>query len=201
MKTFTTFISILIGLSILIIGGLQIYNTIILLPKYFGSLDKTVQTAIVTAMATMFIAIATVFFGRRLERQKEVEIAQREKKIAVYEKFNQFWFEFFLFSAGKIKKKKITEQDVLLHISDFSQQIILWGSDDVVIAFSNWRMHVVKNSNIETGTLDHENIILFEKILSAMRKDVGHTSKLKQGTILSLFLNEPDLISKLQSKR
>jgi len=113
-----------------------------------------------------------------------------------------------LVNTGKKTKKenggKFTEKEVISHIADFSRQILLWGSDALIKAFSEWRMDAVCRGVGDQETDESINInsmVLFEKILLEMRKDVGHSSRnLKTGTILSLILNEPELIKNLQNK-
>jgi len=69
----------LLALAIIGFCGWLIFKLIFIFPEAFKTLDKSVQAALVTAVTTLFVAIATVLLARRFEKAKEIEQSQREK--------------------------------------------------------------------------------------------------------------------------
>ncbi len=200
-------LQLILGLLV-ILGLLYIaYLTIHFFYFFFASLQKEVQAALITGVSTVIIAILSIFLGRSFEKKKEIEIAQRDKKITVYEEFTHFWFNYILSltDAGK-HLASYSEQDVITHIAKFSETMLLWGSDSTVKAYVNWRQHSVKmnaassdTESINSNSESYTSLALFEKLLLEIRKDIGHKStNFKPGELLGIFLNESDLSSKIK---
>lgn len=69
---------------------------------------------------------------------------------------------------------------------DFNQKLIIWGSDEVVTAFSKYRTSVSDPDLI---------MIAVENLLLAIRKDLGHNNNnLSNGRLLSIFVDNADII-------
>ncbi len=81
------------------------------------------------------------------------------------------------------KKGSYTEEQMLIDISQFSKQITLWGSSNVVTKWVKFREN---GSNPEFA---QKNLLVLEDIMNDMRKDLG-LKKTKKGTLLAFFVND-----------
>ena len=72
---------------------------------------------------------------------------------------------------------------------EFAPSFITWGSDEVILLWSNFRK--VAASSDSHATLDS-----FERLLLVIRKDIGHKNKgIDQNrTLLAAFINDLDSI-------
>src|SRR4051812_15355892 len=85
----------------------------------------------------------------------------REKKVPVYEEFIQFWFK-HLFSS-RSGENPLTDQEVIRFLSNYTQRIMVWGSDDVIAAWVKFRyssMNAAKSSNPNSVLDNYERLIL-----------------------------------------
>ena len=155
--------------------------------RVFNSLQKEVSAAIVAAMATIIVSILSITIGKYYERKRIIEKELREKKIPMYEEFIEFYFN--LLMSKEMTGKEMTEKEMLEFFNKFTQKLTVWGSDDVVSLWSNFRRISIKKQDRNTM----EYMFEFEKLLLEIRKDTGHKSKkIKKGDLLGLFINDID---------
>ena len=161
-------------------GGWAVWKTL-------TALSPQVATAIVAGVATLLVSVFSVLWSKRVDRLREIEQEQRKQKIPVYEEFLSLIFRMLF--AEKLGEGPVTEQDMMKSMSLFGQKIIVWGSDDVLKEYASWRR--VATTIAEGNPAFH--IFAVERLLLAIRKDVGHKNKnLKQGDLLSIFINDID---------
>lgn len=154
----------------------------------FSILQKEVAAAIVAASATVLISVLSLIISKHWERIKEIQQEHRGKKIPIYEEFIQFWFK-VLFSQ-KTGAQQIPEKEITKFLIDFTQKLILWGSDEFLKGFSNFKR---RHANVRTDSPQIDIMFEFEKLLYSIRKDTGHKNRnLKKGDILALFINDID---------
>ena len=166
---------------------------LIALGRYFVStfvgLNPNVAAAIVAAFATVLVSVLTVVGGKRLEAVALITKEHREKKIPVYEDFINFWFK-YLFTK-KAGEDPPSDEQVIRFLSNYTQKIMVWGSDEVIAAWVKFRyssMNAAHSSNPHP-ILDH-----YEKLILAIRRDLGHKNAgIGQGDILRLFINDMDI--------
>ncbi|NNV00933.1 hypothetical protein ETC02_17355 [Geobacillus sp. DSP4a] len=117
----------------------------------------------------------------------EIEEQHRNQKIPMYQELLQFLFQ--LLMGQKTNGKHLEEGDIIEFMSKFTQNLILWGSNDVIKKYSEYRTYF-SNRGVGKETSIKE-IELLEDLLLAIRKDMGHNNKsLKRGDVLSLFIND-----------
>ena len=156
--------------------------------KTLTSLSPQVATAIVAGVATLLVSVFSVLWSKRVERLGEIEQEQRKEKIPVYEEFLSLVFRIVL--ADKLGEGPVPEQDMMKFISVFSQKIIVWGSDDVLKEYATFRRLSAAATAQEAPIL---NLFAIERLLLAIRRDVGHKNKnLAQGDLLRIFINDID---------
>lgn len=180
-KQFALQLVILAVLLVLIAGGgWAVWKTL-------TALSPQVATAIVAGVATLLVSVFSVLWSKRVDRIREIEQEQRKQKIPVYEEFLSLIFRMLF--AEKLGEGPVTEQDMMKSMSLFGQKIMVWGSDDVLKEYASWRR--VATAIAEGNPAFH--LFAVERLLLAIRKDVGHKNKnLKQGDLLSIFINDID---------
>jgi len=87
------------------------------------------------------------------ERKKEEEKSIREKKIEVYSNFVKGIFNTFLFADQNDDKPSEKDQKKILQ--NFTTDIIMWGSDDVISNWNKFRNFVVEQpSNVVENNVE-----------------------------------------------
>lgn len=151
----------------------------------FSGLQKEVAAAIIATVGTILVSVISVTVGKYFERKRSIEQELREKKIPMYNGFVEFLFKVLM--ADKIGKQ-MSEKDMMMYFSKFTQELMVWGSDEVVSLWSNCRRHFVREDKVDTS---FNNMFELEKLLLAIRKDTGHKNKgLNRGDLLGLFIND-----------
>lgn len=176
-----------VGASAVVLLSLALTTGLIWLGfQVFSGLDKTVASTLVTAFAAVVVALITTFVGRALERRQVMERAQQEKRVPVYEDFVKGFIRMMEVAIPKNRRKGMSEDEVGKMFGDFTEQVILWGSDDLLKAWVDYRYKLVANPS------DGENNLWeMEEFLKVMRKDLGLSNKnLRRGDILRLFIND-----------
>lgn len=177
-------IQILFGL--VLIGGIFFAFWLMLnsIWKALSSLNDSVIAAIVAATATFLVSLISVLLGKYYERKLIIEKEMREKKIPVYNQFVEFLMNLLS------NKQKMSEEEMVKFFKEFTQNILVWGSDEVITQWSKYRRCAIKDSETEFNI---ETMFELEKLLLAIRKDTGHkNSKVNRGDLLGLFINDID---------
>lgn len=179
-----------VALGIFLLGAL-VYGLYLLVAKIwaiFSTINPTLGAGIIAASGTIIVSLATVLVSKHLERKAHVLAHLREKKVPTYEKIINFIFS--LTFAEKLGKKQMSDREMIKFMTEVTQELVIWGSDDMIDAFYKFRMRSIESANGEKlGTND----VLFtiENLLLAIRKDLGHGNKnMPRGKILGLFIND-----------
>lgn len=84
-----------------------------------------------------------------------------------------------------------TEEEMLTFIKKFTPSFMVWGSDDVLAAWSRFRRLSITAMSKDPA----ESLWAFEDLILAIRKDLGHSNRgLTRGVVLGLFVNDIDSI-------
>lgn len=123
------------------------------------------------------------FLNQHLDRQKNEKEEIRKNKIPVYEQIVKFFFEVLMHE--KVHGKQMNNKKTLQFFIDITPRLVAWGGDDVVKAFAEFRT----SSFVET---DDEYLILknFQKVLLAIRNELGHSSVDMDEALVKLYLND-----------
>jgi hypothetical protein len=83
-------------------------------------------------------------------------------------------------------EEKVSEEEMLQFVVNFNRRLIVWGADSVIKEWSVFKgLHEVRNSPPAMI------LIAIERILYAIRADMGHKNKgLSQGDLLAIFIND-----------
>lgn len=154
--------------------------------RVFSALNSSVAVSIVSASAAVIVSTTTVVLGKARDARLAVEKDVREKKIPVYEELIQFMLRVVL---GSKTGQTPSGDEILSFFSDFTQRFMVWGADDVVKAWVEFRRATINADGEAKDSFGA--MLLYEGVVRAIRKDLGHRNAgLKKGDILGLFVND-----------
>ena len=171
----------------LIISGLILWGVFKLLQTLldtFLQVNPTLGAGIIAASATIIVSVISVLIAKQMEFRATLSKEHREKKIPFYEGMVKFIFRTVF--AEKLGLEPLTEKEMFQEMSKFTENLIVWGSDDVIDAWFKFR-----NKSIHGDGTGVNIMFAVEDLLLAIRRDLGHKNKgLKQGKVLGLFIND-----------
>ncbi|WP_448954094.1 hypothetical protein [Labrys neptuniae] len=154
----------------------------------FWQANPSVQSAIIAGGFAVLAVLITYW----RERRKSLQEAHREKKIEVYSEFYDIIFD--MMKRSKIGDGVEEFDDTELHekFMNISRGVMFYGSSDVVLAFSNWKLEDISSSRPTHAMRSIGQILL------AMRKDIGLSNRgIDSLTIHQVYVN--DDIRKLEA--
>jgi hypothetical protein len=156
--------------------------------RSYTALAPEVAAAITAATATVLISVGSVIVSRIWERRQTIERELREQKIPIYRDFLNFWFRFLYHE--KLGEEQPSDKELQQFFYEFTQSLMLWGSDEVVRAWSQYRRRFADGQPASPES-SRESMFEFEAVLLAIRKDTGHANRgMKKGDLLGLFIND-----------
>lgn len=177
-KYFKTLLLIIVTLLL----GWFFYDVTI---EALSKLNVALLAPIIAGSFTVFVTTISVVLLKNKEKKQQIEQQHQLKKIPVYEEFLDFWFKVLLTKQTGVV---VSEQEMFIFFSEFTQKLILWGSDDVIFEYAEFRDIF---SDVTEGNTTLKTLYKFEKLLLSIRKDVGHKNiGMKEKDILRLFIND-----------
>jgi hypothetical protein len=159
----------------------------------------------VAAAGAVLLAIVNLVAQRYVDRRRDIEARQREKKIEVYVGFQRFWFDFLLSPESRKARSEGRQNfdEIAPKLNEITQEMILWASPGVLKAQSDFRRLI---SNSKKKPPPEQVMLQFEKVLYEIRKDLGHgKGRMKERDVLALFIYDVDEMEALpdepQSKK
>jgi membrane protein implicated in regulation of membrane protease activity len=151
--------------------------------RLLAAVSTEIAAAIIAAAATVLVSVLTLVLSKRYEHKREIEQEHRKQKTPVYEDFIAQLFKMMM--GGKYGTAPVSEEELMMFFSSFSQKMLVWGSDKVVQQYITYR---------RGGTSDGiQHMIKLEDLLYAIRADLGHKNAgLKQGDLFAMFINDID---------
>lgn len=163
--------------------GAAVYGMVV----WFDSISAQVKVPLVTGVATVLVALVTIVGARFLDRRQQIQQAIRERKLPIYERFVSALLKSF--QSGTEASSGEGDPELTAAFLDFSRDLVVWGSDEIVTAWSTyvngWRRAESDEERV-TMTLQVEDLLL------AIRKECGHKGPLARRTLLGLFINDLD---------
>jgi len=181
-------VSVIWGMAM--IGGAiyLVYRFSIFVINLVETMDSDLAIAILAAGATILVSVISVVLGKIYESKISIAKEQRDKVAPVYEELILFMSKVVSSSNAGVKP---TDKETAKFFVDFNRQIMVWGSDEVLIAWSNWRKALISPEKSKDNPLNL--LLLYEDLICSIRKDLGHKNKgFQKGRILSLFVNDVD---------
>jgi len=180
----------LIGLLILLVAGALLMVLVRAVFGLLGSAEPAVLAAVIVTSGTILVSVGSLIWSNRSQQRQQAQQAQRDRKADAYEELLDYWFWVMRErrNAPPAKRKQRDEK----YRATVPQKLITWGSEDVIKEFT---------AQVgPSGVTEETSMLGFEKLLLAVRKDLGHTNKnLEEGDLLRPFLKGVD--EAVQEKR
>lgn len=191
LQVVTGIIGVVVILSIVGFAAYGFYHLVSLLLH----LQKEIAAAIITAAATIIVAVITVVVGRVIERRHAAQRAQQEKRTPIYEEFVDGLLE--ILGIGKPKPERTAPDPTFAAnvFGNFTSKIMVWGSDDVLSAWTAVRIHfkTVGKDSERSEAENYAGLLKLEQLLLALRRDLGLPSnKLPPGQLMSAIVDDLD---------
>lgn len=196
---FRTTINFLVGLLFIASAGFGIYLVVRAVWVGFTSLETGVASAVAAAAGAVLLAVINLTAQRYLDRRREIEARQRDKKIDLYQNFVKLWFDLLLSQESREARAEGMQnvEKYVPELNDITQQLILWGSDDVLKSYSDFKRHTTSSPQNQNRI---RTITMFEDLLYEFRRDLGHNNRsLKERDVLALFINDIDKLDTLEN--
>ena len=196
MERFKQFGLGMVVLAVILCGGYALLVGAFVGLRYlwhvFLSLPKEVAVAVVAASATVFASALAVTVGQYLQRQASIRQEIRKANAPAYEQWVELWFR-IMFSE-KMGMAPLTEQETVQQLNQFSQQLMLWGSDRAVKEWVLLRLSLADAADIDTDAnpeVTMANMGKLAQFIRTIRRDMGHRNRgLDNKTILGIWIND-----------
>jgi ABC-type multidrug transport system fused ATPase/permease subunit len=155
-----------------------------------ASAAPEVLAAVIVTSGTILVSVASLILANRYQARQQRQQAQRERKAEVYEEMLEFWF-WAMREREEASEEETKERDQSYYRT-VPQKIVTWASEPVIKEYA---------TTLAPGEIGEDTSKFdFEKVLLAIRRDLGHTNKgLKEGDLLRLFLTGVD--EELENRR
>ncbi|NQU61267.1 MAG: hypothetical protein HQ512_09070 [Rhodospirillales bacterium] len=152
-----------------------------------------VQKEWVFAFLTAILSVLGWIYSSAKNSQREIEARLFSEKAALYKKI----FNLFPELVKKIKraenssqKKKdvANDRNLIEKMIDIKSELLIWGSEETIISWTK-----IENSDFKEGGDPREIILVWDRLYSCMRADLGHSDyKIKDGDLVQLFITTED---------
>lgn len=167
-----------------------LYRIFLAAGGWVASLDSDIAVAIVAASAAGFVSVLSLVLSKAYESNALVRKEHREKKVPTYVALIEFVFRVVM---GEKLGNKPSDAEILEFIYKFNQDIMIWGSDEVLGVWVKWRRTAMNAAEMKQNPM--HLIYLYEDLILAIRRDLGHKNRnLVRGDILSVFVSDIDRI-------
>lgn len=172
----------------------------------FTTLSPPLAAALVGGLVSITVSALTVILAKRSERSWLIEQEHRNRKRPAYERFMAFWF--VVFSGNRPGGTPLSQDEIIESLNTFTRKVIVWGSPEVVRTYSQFRNKALLAAALQgaaetpqateaSKAFAHAAMVdalkSFEKLLFAIRADLGHTTgELKERELLRLFVSDLD---------
>ncbi|MBW7865981.1 MAG: hypothetical protein H3C30_16380 [Candidatus Hydrogenedentes bacterium] len=156
--------------------------------KLFLHGEKSLST-LITSSVTIIISVGTVAYVQWKTKVREIENSHRPKKAEIYKLFMDKAVINILKATkdGTIDTEQFNKELMELFYS-FTGDVIIWGSPEVICAYTAFRTH----------SSDKETILFkLDDLLKAMRKDLGNSNfGLVRAALVKLFITDPETLDR-----
>lgn len=125
-------IEVTIGMVLIVVTIFGLYKFLQLLWQVFSQINPTVGAGMVAATATIVVSVFSVLVAKHLEQKALLLKEHRERKTPIYEDMVKLIFRFAF--AEKIGLPPLSEQEIITKMAWFTESIVVWGSDDLLLA-------------------------------------------------------------------
>ncbi|UER54529.1 hypothetical protein HJG43_08235 [Kineosporiaceae bacterium SCSIO 59966] len=175
------------------LAGYLLFALVRAIIEAFSDAGPEVAAALLTGATTVLVAVLSVLLTRFFERRNAREREQQQKRTPVYEEFIAGLLESLGFTkTAEERKEGMDQAEVARVLGNFTKQAVVWGSDDVIRAWVDYRYATMK-MNPKDLTQGRQGMRKLEELFLTIRKDLGLSNKsLRDGDLLRLFINDLD---------
>jgi len=153
-----------------------------LIGPWFIALPSDHMAAVVGIAGVLLVPVITYFTSRSLERRKSLEDGIRARKTELYDDL----MKGLMRMLNLQKSSAMSETEMLEFFATITPGLITYGSNEVLSAWNKFR-----RISAVPGVTPKEVLVSFESLLTAMRKDLGHTTIFVQrGHLLGAFVTD-----------
>lgn len=176
MSKLKNVLNIIAGLAIIAGLGWVVVQSVIYLIGAVGGLDKSLQTATITAIPVIAVALISLYANKSLETKRAVEQAMRPRKLDLYEDFDRFFMSIF---TPEDVQKSPTEKEITSYFVNKNPELLSFASNTVIKKWGKLR------ANLSSDKLSNvDKMLLVEDLLKEIRIDLGHGKRgFKKGDI------------------
>jgi hypothetical protein len=142
--------------------------------------DASIKAGLIGLLGMVVVALVTNYQSRK----REINARHFAEKREGYMHMIDLLFDIIL----NVKQgEEVSEQEMVKKIMPFKKALIIWGSPQIIESWNNFEIQS------ESGLSPEQMLQEMEKILRAIRKDLGHDDRmLKFGSIWALVLIAKD---------
>ena len=159
------------------------YFVLFLVGELLIGADKTILAALIIAIFSFVTFLLSKYFEYKFQQITTL----REHKTELYIKLSKMFFD-LLKSIKPVKTKENKDEEldkIVEQIYTCNQELIVWGSDDVVSKFIAYRENV-KNPDTIFKTMGN--------LFISIRKDLGHQNiNLTPKNLLKIFVDTNEI--------
>lgn len=156
--------------------------------KFVSTTDKVIVVAMITGSVSIVGVVISSIVAKIVDYRYKVKKFLYDKREEPYKQFVEMIYK-VMEDTNKPETEKLSEQELLQMISEFSKGLTLWGSNRVVKKWLKYR---------KTSLEGEVSLWELEEIIYEIRRDIGLGRKMKRGNMLSLFIND---VENLKNKK
>jgi hypothetical protein len=131
-------------------------------------------------------SVFSLALSKAYETRAAIRNDLRQKKTPVYEDIVHTLLYDVMFSK-LLGKEAPSQAELMEFFARITEKLTIWGSDDVLKTYGEFK------AKAATVKDPKQNIFMFEDLLLAIRKDLGHRNKeIGRTAILKLFVTDID---------
>jgi hypothetical protein len=175
--------------------------------EVFKGADPTVTAASEAAIATALVSLGAVLIQRLAEIRTRRESSLRPNKEKLYKEFLLLWAMILdQVTPATTPGVPATKDEANAQMMALLPDVQLWASNEVIVRWSEFRRYMTERverinrytdnqaeRDALTAQVDPQYFLIFEKLILAVRKDLGHSPEgLGRGDVLGLWINDID---------
>ena len=133
-----------------------------------SSVNATIVASLIAGSATILVSVLSVLVSKHLDRKAAVLAQLRENKVAVCEKVIEFMSHIVFWKARS--RVEPDPGEAAKRLSQIVQELAIWGSDEMVVAFHRFIDEQVNGPKSET-------LARVAELFLAIRKELGQKNK------------------------
>lgn len=143
--------------------------------------------ALLMPIASLIATIVAIFVTHYLIKKREIEAGILEAKR------REFWRFFDLVVYIVLPEKGVSaeerDKETLSRMIEVKKLVLIWGSGDLISAWNNFEKGLLSPSM--TSSTDPLALIgLLHSIMTAFRKELGHSEELEPQDLVGIFVKD-----------